>query len=1262
MSNKLYQFLFVCCFLGQIQLLQAQTEKRLWSFQNEGPAIKLQDVLIKASEKKLFTLDIQQAEFKLKQAPIWREADLRSYGMAFQLPDPQGNIRTYHLANLSNFEAPLAAKYPEIQSFTGIGPDGSVLKLDISPKGLRAMVLGHEYTYFIDPYLKSGVLWYMVYDKKHYIKGEGKPDGEEAPIGDVSEVEALVKKYRENQGGKIFTPNGATKRTYRIAIAASKEYTNFHGGTVPLALAAQNTTMNRVNGVYERDFAVRMNIVANNNLIIYTNANPGPYTNQNDAGVTINQNQTNITSVIGTANFDIGHIFTTGAGGLAGLGVVCNSGNKARGVTGIAAPVGDPFDIDYVAHEIGHQFDCTHTFNGSSGSCSGNRSAITAYEPGSGTTIMAYAGICAPQDIQPNSDDHFHTSSYEQAVAFITSGGGNTCPVSTVTNNAIPVVNAGPNFVIPRNTPFTLTGSASDANSSDTLTYCWEQYDLGPQGPPNDATSTTAPIFRSFSPTLSPSRTFPRWQNLLAGTTVLGEILPNVSRTMIFILHVRDNKPGNGAGNNDTMSVTVASSNPFLVTAPNTAVTWNVFSSQTVTWDRASTHLAPISTDSVRILLSIDGGLSWPIVLANATPNDGSEQIVVPNNPSNNCRVMVMARNNIYFDVSNVDFTIPVPTIPDFNIGLLQSSRATCINDSALFRLRVNSILGFSAPVSLSISGLAANTFARFETDTVIPSDTIDLWIRAQTGAAAGNTNFTITAVGSSGTKTAQGTITVVTAVPVAPTLVSPAVNAPNVPLKPGFSWNAVPGAITYQLQLASDIAFNNIVASGTNIPTTGFVSPVFLIGNTNYYWRVRAVNPCGIGPWSGGNRFITENVICVSFSNTTAVTIPVSGTITSTIEVPAGNLIRDVNVRNIRGTHGRVNDLRISILSASGILIPLMPQNCSASAQNFYISFDQAAPSGSLPCPPTDSLTYQPSGNLNLLNNEIACGTWTLIVTDTVSGIGGTLQGWDLDICYEACQANQFVSIGAITPSTTLCQGQFNTISVNYVSPTNVRYRWRRNGVDLPGQSGIGLSTGTLTLNLPNITLAQAGNYDVVISNCCGPDTSDAHVLTINPTPPTPTVIQVGNSLQSSSASGNQWFRNGVVQGGQTNQTFTPVVNGNYTVVVTINGCSSSPSAPFAFTVTGLEATVFEEEGFTFFPNPATDQLVIAFQGLEDGEELKGNIRLLTTLGQEIVTFSDLNLGAKGFAIPVQDFATGMYLLQVEVNSVRKVYKWNKQ
>jgi hypothetical protein len=392
-----------------------------------------------------------------------------------------------------------------------------------------------------------------------------------------SQIERLGAVRRDAAPSGLRT-SGPALRTYRLALAATGEYTAFQGGTVEKAFAAMVTSVNRVVGVYEKELAVRLVLVGNTTSLIYTNATTDPYTNDNGNTLLV-ENQANVDNLIGSANYDIGHVFSTGGGGVAGLGVVCRTGQKARGVTGSSRPVTDAFDIDYVAHEMGHQFGGNHTFNGVSGSCGGgNRNTSTAFEPGSGSTIMAYAGICtSTNNLQPNSDPYFHVASYDEIQAYIAT---TSCAVTASTGNAAPLITLpASGKVLPVGTPFKLTANAFDPDNG-ALSYCWEEYDqVAAGGAPTDAqvAGSAVPLFRSFNPTTDPTRYFPRLPSLVANTTVFGERLPTVTRPLKFRVTVRDQNSGSQGiigGVNSSGVVTLSSTSaagPFLVSYPNAA-------------------------------------------------------------------------------------------------------------------------------------------------------------------------------------------------------------------------------------------------------------------------------------------------------------------------------------------------------------------------------------------------------------------------------------------------------------------------------------------------------------------------------------------------------------------------------------------------------------------------------------------------------------------------------------------------------------------
>ena len=596
-------------------------------------------------------LDRNELLAVLERTPMERTEDARQVEVVLDLPWPTGGFRRFRIEESPIMEPGLAAQFPEIRTYRGQGLDdpASTARLDWTPAGLHAMVLSAEGTVYVDPYAPGDTTNYVSFFRRDYERTDGhvqrcEVTGSEIP---APEEAGTVEPFTQ-------PANGATLRTYRLAVAATGEYTAFYGGTVGGAMAGIATTMNRVNAIYERDFAVRMVLVANNNSVVYTNAATDPYSNGSGSAM-LGQNQANLTAVIGAGNYDVGHVFSTGGGGVATLRSVCNAGTKARGVTGSGSPIGDAFDVDYVAHEMGHQFGGNHTFNGSTGSCLGNRNAATAFEPGSGTTIMAYAGICGAEDLQPHSDDYFHAGNQDEIIAFLLGSGG-TCAAASATGNTPPIVDAGPDYTIPFGTPFTLTAVGSDANG-DTRTYDWEEVDAGNPAPPNTDDGSRA-IFRSFAPTTSPSRTFPRLSDILGNVSTLGESLPVGARTLKLRVTVRDNRAGGGGTAADDAVITVAAAGPFRVTQPNVALSWPALSRQSVAWNVASTSLPPVSAANVKISLSTDGGNTFPVELAASTPNDGSELITVPSQITATARIKVEAVGNVFFDVSNASFAI----------------------------------------------------------------------------------------------------------------------------------------------------------------------------------------------------------------------------------------------------------------------------------------------------------------------------------------------------------------------------------------------------------------------------------------------------------------------------------------------------------------------------------------------------------------------------------------------------------------------------
>jgi hypothetical protein len=606
-------------------------------------------------EYHVFALDFEGIKNILNTA-VSRESGLPS-DLILTFPNPDGELEQFRIYEASIMHKELADRHPDIKSYVGLGLNDKTAMIRFSTTifGFHGMTFsGKSGTSYIDPYT-TDLNYYIVYAKKNTMTTNLFECLVEDTDGPKNEV------FFSSRNNTQALANNGIFRTYRLAMACTTEYAAYHVNAAGLnganesqkkaaVLAAMNVTMTRVNGIYERDMALTMQLIpSNENIIFITSDN----FNNNNAGVLIDQSQNVIDGIIGSSNYDIGHTVSTGGGGLAQMFSPCTN-SKARGVTGTNQPVGDPFDIDYVAHEMGHQWGANHTFNNL---CSGNRNNSTAVEPGSGSTIMAYAGICPP-NVQGNSDAHFHAVSLAEMDNFV--NGQGSCSVNTSTNNAAPVITSIPSYTIPYGTAFVLRGNATDTDSN-TLTYCWEQTNQQVSTQPPLASSTSGPNFRSYPPSDSPDRYMPRMQNILTGNlTPTWEVVPFVGRTMNFALTVRDNDgPFGGQTARENMSVTTSGTiGPFSVISQSAATSWTTTTQETITWDVAGTTNAPVNTSHVNIRLSIDGGMTYPILLAENTPNDGSEQITVPGVNSNSARVMVEAVNNIYFAINGAPITI----------------------------------------------------------------------------------------------------------------------------------------------------------------------------------------------------------------------------------------------------------------------------------------------------------------------------------------------------------------------------------------------------------------------------------------------------------------------------------------------------------------------------------------------------------------------------------------------------------------------------
>jgi hypothetical protein len=642
-NMPLLALLCVACFTISSLVYAAPSTEAIWTLLENDAVGDILSPDELPSSYSVFELNQEALALKLAECPT------PSRPGYLPIPTPEGTIGNYSYWNSEVLDAPFAASYPEFKTFQGVNTQNSeqLIRFDNNSNTFKAQIHTGESTFYVSPLQGSK---YIVYYSQAY---------QPAPTSFLCDFNEEIHNLKQHTDSILpFIHYGTIKRTYRLAVAATGEYTIATGGTVLSALRAIATTVNFINGIYDFELGVRFQLVSGTANIIYTNPATDPFTPESGNSAMLSQNQTNTDLVVGNINYDIGHLFHALAGtsnsgsGVAALQATCRSNVKARGVstaTRIGATPINPFFYRIVAHEMGHQFGANHSFNSS---CNNARSDLTAYEPGGGSTIMSYAGGCSPNNVQSLADAYFHRISLEEISTFL-SGTGGSCGTAVNSGNTIPTANAGPNYIIPRSTPFVLTGVGSDPDGN-VLYYCWEQFDRELSVQPPVPTATVGPNFRSFNPTNLPVRFFPRLPDIIANVSPTWEVLPSVSRTLNFSLVVRD---AVGGASSDDMTVTVnGSSGPFVVTSPNGG---EVRSGTTiVTWNPANTQLAPISAALVDIVLSTNNGLSFPTMLANNTPNDGSQAVVLPSINTTQARILIRAEGNIFLDVSNGPFTI----------------------------------------------------------------------------------------------------------------------------------------------------------------------------------------------------------------------------------------------------------------------------------------------------------------------------------------------------------------------------------------------------------------------------------------------------------------------------------------------------------------------------------------------------------------------------------------------------------------------------
>lgn len=1034
--------IFLTLIIIMLGLLPMSAQQNFWTDADEQalPEAAPRPRNFKVTNYRALSLDLDGLKSALQAAPMefTPEAEIP---MVLAMPMPDGNTRAFEVVESPVMAPGLAARYPSIKTYKGWNPDNprETIRFGYGPRGFHGTLLTADGAVYIDAKTESANPVYMSYFVKDNpnpglwasFQCDAKSDDEEhTPVyeGDVIAGRSPM--------GQI------TLRTFKLALTCTGEYAQYHGGTKELVLAAMVVKVNRLNQVFERDLAIRAELVENNDAIIFLDPATDGLSNGN-TGALLGEVPGVINPIIGINSYDYGHVLNVHGdnvgNGVAWLMGSCRPELKAGGVSGITNPVGDPFVIDIVGHEMGHQFGANHTMS----SCQ-NVNPGTAFEPGSGTTIMSYAGICPPgNNVQNFTNDHYHTISLEQIFAYTRQGLGNACPEKMLTGNTEPIVEIPRpgGFFIPTRTPFELTAAATDAEG-DALTYCWEQFDLGPTADSGlyGNPSGDAPLFRSFSPTESPTRVFPKLEKILSNNFDISEILPAYGRNMTFRCTVRDNNPEGGAAVWAQIAFKVDSTaGPFRVITPNTAAdSWTVGAYTEVAWDVANTDNNIVRCRKVNVRLSLDGGFTYPVTLAEGIDNDGSVFITVPDAVTTQARVRIEAADNIFFDVSNQDFSIEAATVPAYTLTLTPDDLAPlCLPEVAVIEIQSGAILGFDEALTLDLVGeLPEGATYSFSQNPITPSQSTTLSINFG-GFFEEDLGLQVQVVTSSlDTAYRELQITTTSNDFSAMALLEPADGRADIQLQTDFSWQGVPDADSYDFQLATNATFNeaSIVETATGLTTAEYSPQSFFDNNQRFFWRVRPVNECGPGPWLTPFVFQTVSVDCTD--DNTATDLPINipnstATRTSNLFVSADGIISDLNVKNVDIDFNPVRSLRITLVSPAGTRAILFDRNCFSTGGDIELTFDDEAPED-IPCPPDDFVPAQPEEPLSIFDGENAAGQWKLEVQVVQSGFGtGTIKGWQLEFCAATATTPPILltnEVLAVPP------GQGNTVTADYL------------------------------------------------------------------------------------------------------------------------------------------------------------------------------------------------------------------------------------
>jgi subtilisin-like proprotein convertase family protein len=951
------------------------------------------------NEYMTFHLEMDHLQLLLSEAPLRFTPESHKNEVVLQIPMPNGQMEYFQIMEAPIMHPALSRKYPMLHSYTGVGIDDPTasIRFDITPMGFHAMILsGRHGGVFIDPYAKGDTKHYIVYYQKDFYKDVQY----QCHFEDDNHLQSSIMSGNSGNGQV-----DGMLRTYRLALACTGEYTVFHGGTKADAMAAFHTTMTRVNGIYEREVAINLELIENTDDLIFLDGTSDPYNFESPI-----ENQAVCDEIIGSDNYDLGHVFGVGSGGAAFRSSCCVEGIKADAYSTLSTPVGDPFDINFVSHEFGHQFGCSHTY---SATC--NSTKATSVEPGNAYSIMGTDFFC--NQIESVRGAYFHSINILEISQNVTNGLAGSCATLTTTGNTPPTVDGGDElYIVPISTPFKLTAEGTESNG-DILTYCWEQMDNEEGIDPPISTNTVGPAFRSYEPVEEPYRYFPAIENVINGTNSTWEVLPSVSRLMNFRVTARDNFSGGGLTAYDDIDLTfTANAGPFLVQQPNENEIWYQNAWYPVSWDVANTDKFPVSCANVDILLSLDGGYTYPIVLASEVPNDGKQIIFIPEVSTSTARIMVACSDNIFFDICDENFSIEPATAPDLSLVIDPIQQEVCGPvENGEYILFFNSLAGFNEEISLTTTGLPDNATLIFSQNPVIPPASVNLTINGLENVNPGE--YTISVVGTTASTSVEEDIVirVDNNLPGMINLITPLNGATNEPLNPTFSWEVANNTASYTFEIAPTPAFGKRLTEAVSVNNNSYTLSKELEPLSVYYWRIIPENVCVEEvPFFA---FQTTGNACKQFTNVQPTYIyGFVHTASTTITIEKDFHLLDANI-SMEIFHKQVGDLKAILTAPSGTSVelfdrpgvPNFPFGCSRDdllltlddeASNTADELENTCISG------TDYAiegTFQPITPLSDLSDQSTQGDWILTIADERFSRAGAIDNWSLEFCFEA-------------------------------------------------------------------------------------------------------------------------------------------------------------------------------------------------------------------------------------------------------------------